>query len=49
MTDAGVTMWDGVQSEMAEDGGQKNWNLSSGDDLGQGHAGNNVDGGEQGS
>ncbi len=49
MTDAGVTMRDGVQSEMAEDGGQKNWNLSSGDDLGQGHAGNNVDGGEQGS
>ena len=48
MADAGVPVWDGVQGEMAEDGGQKNWNLSSGDDLGQGYAGNDVDGGEQG-
>lgn len=48
VTDAGVPVWDSVQAEMAQDGGQKNWNLSSGDDLGQGHAGNDVDGGEQG-
>ena len=47
MADARVTMWDGIQSEMAEDGSQKDRDLASGHDFGQGHAGNDMDGGEQ--
>ena len=47
MADAGVAMGHGVQSKMAEDGGQKDGNFSSRYDLGQPHADNNVDGGEQ--
>jgi len=48
MANAGVTVGDGVQSEMAEDGGEKDRDFTSGDGSGQGHAGNDVDGGEQG-
>ncbi len=48
VADARVAVGNGVEGEMAEDGGQKYGNFSSRHDLGQTHAENKVDGGEQG-
>ena len=43
VADAGVTVGDGVQSEMAEDGREKDRDFPAGDDFGQRHAGDDVD------
>ena len=47
MADARVTVGDGIQGQMTQDGGQKNRDLTSRNHLGQGHSGDNVDGGKQ--
>lgn len=49
MADAGVPVGYSIERQVAEDTSQKDRNFPPGDDLGQRHAGEDVDGGEQGS
>ena len=48
MTDPGIAMRNRIQGKMTKDSGQKNRDLPAGDDLGQPHADDDMDGREQG-